>query len=54
MTIDFTKKCFAVTGTHHGSIVYSNTEGEARRAFHKEYNGESIIHIKERNTHLIP
>lgn len=41
------KKCYAVTGTFHGSIVEAQSEGEARRRFHKHYNGESIIHIKE-------
>lgn len=39
-------KYFAVTGTFHGSIIEADTEGAARRAFHKFYNGESIIHIK--------
>ena len=42
-------KVFAVTGTFHGSIVYANSEGEARRLFHKKYNGESITHLVERN-----
>ena len=41
--------CWAVTGTFHGSIIEAETEGEARRIFHKYYNGESIIHIKKRN-----
>lgn len=41
--------CWAVTGTFHGSIIEAETEGEARRIFHKHYNGESIIHIKKRN-----
>lgn len=36
---------YAVTGTFHGSIVYANSEGDARRAFHNYYNGESIIYI---------
>ena len=40
---------WVVTGTFHGSIVEAETEGEARRIFHKYYNGESIIHIKKRN-----
>lgn len=40
-------KTFAVTGTFHGSIIYCDTEGEARRIFHKKYSGESIIHIKQ-------
>jgi len=42
-------KIFAVTGTFHGSIVEAKCEGDARRAFHKFYNGESIIHIKQIN-----
>lgn len=33
-----------VTGTYHGSHVYARREGDARRAFHKHYNGESIVH----------
>lgn len=37
---------FSVTGTYHGSIVFAESEGEARRIFHKYYNGESIIHLK--------
>jgi hypothetical protein len=41
--------CWAVTGTFHGSIIEAETGGEARRIFHKHYNGESIIHIKRRN-----
>lgn len=40
---------YAVTGTFNGSIIEAETEGEARRIFHKHYNGESIIHIKKRN-----
>ena len=38
--------CWAVTGTYHGALIYADSEGEARRIFHKVYNGESIIHIK--------
>lgn len=41
--------CWAVTGIFHGSIIEAETEGEARRIFHKHYNGESITHIKKRN-----
>lgn len=41
--------CWAVTGTFHGSIIEAETEGEARRIFHKHYNGESITRIKKRN-----
>ena len=40
---------WAVTGTFHGSIIEAETEGEARRIFHKHYNGETITHIKKRN-----
>jgi hypothetical protein len=40
------QKAYAVTGTFHGAIVYALSEGDARRAFHKKYNGESIIDIK--------
>ena len=36
---------YAVTGTFHGSIIEAETEGEARRIFHKHYNGESITHV---------
>lgn len=39
-------KTFAVTGTFHGSIIYAKSEGDARRAFHEVWNGESITHIK--------
>jgi hypothetical protein len=37
---------YAVTGTYHGSIIYADTEGEARRLFHSHYGGESITHLK--------
>ncbi len=40
-------RVFAVTGTFHGSIVECTTEGEARRIFHRHYNGESILSIRE-------
>ncbi len=39
---------YLVTGTFHGSIIYAKSEGEARRIFHKYYNGESIIHLVKR------
>ncbi len=39
------KRPFAVTGTYHGSIIYAKSEGEARRIFHKYYNGESILNV---------
>lgn len=38
-------KLYLVTGTFHGSHIYANSEGEARRIFHARYNGESIIHV---------
>lgn len=44
-------KTWAVTGTFHGSIIEAFTEGEARYIFHKFYNGESIIHIKDLTNH---
>jgi len=37
---------YAVTGTFHGSIVYAGSEGDARRTFHRNYNGESILTVK--------
>lgn len=43
-------KSFAVTGTFHGSIIEATSEGEARRIFHKHYNGESIIHCHNRKS----
>ncbi len=39
---------YAVTGTFHGSLVEARTEGEARRIFHRVYNGESILTVKKR------
>lgn len=43
------KKMFRwiVTGTFHGSWVFCSTEGEARRAFHRYWGGESIVNIKK-------
>lgn len=38
-----------VTGTFHGSIVFAQSEGQARRMFHAAYNGESIVHITEKS-----
>ena len=43
---------YAVTGTFNGAIIYAKSEGDARRAFHKHYNGESITSI--RKIHLYP
>lgn len=40
-------KVFAVTGTYHGSIVYVKCEGDARRAFHDAWNGETIYIVKD-------
>lgn len=39
-------KIYAVTGTFHGSIVEAKSEGDARRAFHAYYNGETILSVK--------
>lgn len=47
-------KCFAVTGTFHGSFVYAKNEGDARRAFHKKYNGESIITVIKKANIMTP
>jgi hypothetical protein len=41
-------KYFAVTGTFHGMLIDAFSEGDARRAFHDQYNGESIIHLIQR------
>lgn len=41
-------KTFAVTGTFHGSLVEAPSEGDARRLFHKYYNGESILYISQK------
>lgn len=46
-------RIFALTGTFHGSIVYADTEGEARRLFHKFWNGESIVIQKELKWYFI-
>lgn len=49
----FTEKIFAITGTYHGAIIISLTEGDARRAFHLIFNGESIIFVKIRPAGLL-
>jgi hypothetical protein len=41
------KKVYAVTGTFNGSIIFAENEGQARRVFHKKYNGESILIVKD-------
>ena len=38
---------FYVTGTAHGSHIYTDTEGSARRIFHKFWKGESIIDLRD-------
>ena len=43
---------FAVTGTFHGSFIQCKTDGEARRMFHKFYNGESILTVKKYKTSI--
>jgi hypothetical protein len=47
-------KTFFITGTFHGAIFYGKTEGEARRAFHSVYGGESIISVKEKQRFIYP
>lgn len=37
---------WAVTGTYHGSLIITTSEGLARSEFHRLWGGESIIHIK--------
>jgi len=39
-------KTYAVTGTFHGSIIEAKSEGEARRIFHRYWNGEIILHVE--------
>jgi hypothetical protein len=46
-------RVFAVTGTFHGSIVEAKTEGEAKRMFHKAWNGESITHCIDRTAEYL-
>lgn len=47
---------WAVTGTFHGAIIHAFTEGQARAAFHRFYNGESILRAKivRSNWPLVP
>jgi len=40
------EKVYAVTGEHHGSIVYARSEKQARDIFQKCYNGEKILKVK--------
>ena len=46
-------KTWAVTGTYHGSIIEAKTEGDARRVFHKYYNGESITSVLKKDFPVI-
>lgn len=39
-------RTFAVTGTFHGSLIVSRSEGNARRAFHQAWGGESIVSLR--------
>jgi hypothetical protein len=41
-------KLFAITGTLHGSLIFANSEGEARRAFHCVWHGESILYCVQK------
>lgn len=47
-------KTYVITGTFHGSIVRAKSEGEARRIFHKYYNGESITHLVKKPNGYYP
>lgn len=38
---------YAVTGTHHGSIIVAKCEGDARRLFHQVNGGESILRVRK-------
>lgn len=38
-------KLYLITGTYHGGHVYGESEGEARRYFHLQWKGESILHV---------
>lgn len=42
------EKLWYVTGTFHGAQVFARSEGDARRAFHKHYGGESILHCTDK------
>ena len=44
---------YAVTGTYHGSLIEASSEGDARRAFHRIYNGESIICVVRRGYYAL-
>jgi outer membrane lipoprotein SlyB len=46
-------KIYAVTGTLHGSIIEAINEGQARKIFHKKYNGESILLVKDISTYNV-
>lgn len=38
---------YAVTGEHHGSIVYAKSVTGAKKTFKKHYNGEKILSVKD-------
>lgn len=38
---------FYVSGTFHGSHIYTDTEGSARKIFHQFWKGESIIDVRD-------
>ena len=46
-------KIYAVTGTLHGSIIEAINEGQARKIFHKKYNGENILLVKDISTYNV-
>lgn len=41
---------FSITGTFHGAFISAFSEGMARAAFHRKYNGESIIAVRNSTT----
>lgn len=45
---------YAVTGEHHGSIVFAKSKTEAVKTFRDHYNGEKVIHVRDRNTTVWP
>lgn len=44
---------YAVTGTYHGALIETFSEGEARRLFHRYYNGESIISVVKKGYYAL-
>lgn len=38
---------YAVTGEHHGSIVYAKSLTSAKKTFKRHYKGEKILSVKD-------